>query len=79
MLLKIELLFEKSFENQEKNLFEMIFTARRKRDLHLKLISAANRKARRDKMKKRALKKIMKDKALAMMGDIGLSEGLDEE
>ena len=31
-------LFEKTFENQEKNLMEMIFVARKKRDLHLKLI-----------------------------------------
>src|SRR5690606_9946723 len=50
MLLKVDALFEKSFSNQEKNLMEMILVARTKRDLHLKLIRDANRKARKEKI-----------------------------
>lgn len=50
MVLKIDQLFEKSFENQERNFMEMIFNGRKKRTLHLKLIREANKKAK--KMKK---------------------------
>jgi hypothetical protein len=47
-VLKADLLFERNFENQEKTLMEMIFIARKKRDMHLRLIKEASKKARKD-------------------------------
>eukprot|EP00347_Sterkiella_histriomuscorum_P021070 403335377 len=46
MVLKADHMFEKIFENQEKNFMEMIFNARKKRNHHLRLIQTANRKYR---------------------------------
>eukprot|EP00347_Sterkiella_histriomuscorum_P013255 403365416 len=46
MVLKADHMFEKLFENQEKNFMEMIFNARKKRNHHLRLIQTANRKYR---------------------------------
>lgn len=49
MVLKIDQMFEKSFENQERNFMEMIFNARTKRNNHLKFIHLANKKAKKEK------------------------------
>lgn len=51
MVLKAEQMTERNYENTEKNLIEMILVARAKRNNHLKLIHAANKKARREKRK----------------------------
>jgi hypothetical protein len=50
-VLKVDSQFEKTFESYEKNLMEMIFKARQKRDLHLKLIQKANKKAKKDQQR----------------------------
>lgn len=42
-------MFEKSFENSEKNFMEMIFNARKKRNDHLRLIKTINKKHRKSK------------------------------
>ena len=45
MLLKVNENFERHFRNQEKNLLDMILAARKKRDLHAKLMVEAEKKA----------------------------------
>jgi hypothetical protein len=50
MLLKVNDHFEKSFTDQEKNLMEMILKAKKKRDLHKRLILEADKKAKKEMM-----------------------------
>eukprot|EP00347_Sterkiella_histriomuscorum_P023172 403335679 len=50
MVLKVDQMFERTFENQEKNFMEMIFDARKKRNQHLRLIQQANRIAKKQKV-----------------------------
>ena len=38
------------FKSHEKNLIEMILTARKKRDLHKKLMNEADKKAKKETM-----------------------------
>eukprot|EP00347_Sterkiella_histriomuscorum_P004721 403359363 len=49
MVLKIDQMFEKSFENSEKNFMEMIFNARKRRNAHLRLIKTQNKKYKKKK------------------------------
>lgn len=44
------------FKNHEKNIIEMILTARKKRDLHKKLMGEADKKAKKETMIQMLLK-----------------------
>ncbi len=50
MLLKVNDVFERIFVNQEKNIIEMIINARKKRDMHQKMMLEADKKAKKEQM-----------------------------
>jgi hypothetical protein len=50
MFLKIDEVFEKTLQNQEKNIMHMILLARKKRDLHSRLMIEADKKAAKEAM-----------------------------
>lgn len=59
MLLNITNRFVKNFRNHEKNLVEMVLTARKKRDLHKRLMVEADKKAKKEAMIQMLLKNKM--------------------
>lgn len=50
MILRVTPSFVRSFRNQEKRLIGMILEARKKRDLHRRLMQEADRKAQKEQM-----------------------------
>lgn len=50
MTLKVNDYFEKSITGMEKNLMEMILNAKKKMDLHKKLMVEADKKAKKEMM-----------------------------
>lgn len=50
MYLKVDEHFEKSIQSLEKNLMDMILIARKKRDLHERLMLSADQKAAKEAM-----------------------------
>lgn len=60
MVLKISEAFVKQLKSQEKNLIEMILLARKKRDIHKRLMIEADKKAAKDLM----IQNLLKNKAL---------------